>query len=376
MKRPTIIDIAREVGVSKAAVSYALNGRAGVSPQTRERILDVATAMGWRASSAARALSNDRAANVGIVLARSPEVLRTEPFFMQMLAGLEQTLSADGFSLQLALAADTGTELDTYRRWWAERRVDGVVLTDLRASDPRPELLRELGTPAVFFGTAGPMPGIPVLRADEDEAIRSAIAHVAELGHRRIGHVQGPADLQHTVRRADALRRAVGETPGLSVHHASGDYTEEGGVRATRRLLSAPNPPTAVIYDNDVMAVAAVVHAEELGVRVPAELSVLAWDDSMLCQVVRPAITAFAHSVVVDSATKKSQRRPRLLIDRLSAQLELRAKRDRNDVWSFDLQPLAHSGARWPLHLPKRRVPASGLVQVEYLQSGQGRAVC
>ncbi|MEU6262175.1 LacI family DNA-binding transcriptional regulator [Saccharopolyspora shandongensis] len=303
MKRPTIIDIAREVGVSKAAVSYALNGRAGVSPQTRERILDVAAAMGWRASSAARALSNDRAANVGIVLARSPEVLRTEPFFMQMLAGLEKTLSADGFSLQLALAADTGTELDTYRRWWAERRVDGVVLTDLRVSDPRPELLRELGTPAVFFGTAGPMPGIPVLRADEDEAIRSAIAHLAELGHRRIGHVQGPADLQHTVRRADALRRAVGGTSGLSVHHASGDYTEEGGVRATRRLLSAPNPPTAVIYDNDVMAVAAVVHAEELGVRVPADLSVLAWDDSMLCQVVRPAITAFAHSVVVDSAT-------------------------------------------------------------------------
>ncbi|SDZ12630.1 transcriptional regulator, LacI family [Saccharopolyspora shandongensis] len=303
MKRPTIIDIAREVGVSKAAVSYALNGRAGVSPQTRERILDVAAAMGWRASSAARALSNDRAANIGIVLARSPEVLRTEPFFMQMLAGLEQTLSAEGFSLQLALAADTGTELDTYRRWWAERRVDGVVLTDLRVSDPRPELLRELGTPAVFFGTAGPMPGIPVLRADEDEAIRSAITHLAELGHRRIGHVQGPADLQHTVRRADALRRAVGETPGLSVHHASGDYTEEGGVRATRRLLSAPNPPTAVIYDNDVMAVATVVHAEELGVRVPADLSVLAWDDSMLCQVVRPAITAFAHSVVVDSAT-------------------------------------------------------------------------
>ncbi|MFI0467249.1 LacI family DNA-binding transcriptional regulator [Saccharopolyspora sp. 5N102] len=303
MKRPTIIDIAREVGVSKAAVSYALNGRAGVSPQTRERILDVATAMGWRASSAARALSNDRAANVGIVLARSPEVLRTEPFFMQMLAGLEQTLSADGFSLQLALAVDTGTELDTYRRWWAERRVDGVVLTDLRVSDPRPELLRELGTPAVFFGTAGPMPGIPVLRADEDEAIRSAITHLAELGHRRIGHVQGPPDLQHTVRRADALRQAVGEAPGLSVHHAPGDYTEEGGVRATRRLLSAPNPPTAVIYDNDVMAVATVVHAEELGVRVPADLSVLAWDDSMLCQVVRPAITAFAHSVVVDSAT-------------------------------------------------------------------------
>ncbi|MCI2417843.1 LacI family transcriptional regulator [Saccharopolyspora sp. K220] len=303
MKRPTIIDIAREVGVSKAAVSYALNGRAGVSAQTRDRILDVAAAMGWRANSAARALSNDRAASVGIVLTRSPEDLRTEPFFMQMVTGLEQTLSVHGFSLQLAWTADTATELATYRRWWAERRVDGVLATDLRVSDPRPALLRELGTPAVFFGTAEPMAGIPVLRVDENDVVSSAIEHLTGLGHRRIGHVQGPPELRHTVRREEVLNRIVRESPGLAVSHERGEYTEEGGVRATRRLLATPNPPTAIIYDNDVMAVAAVVHAVELGIRIPEELSVLAWDDSMLCRVVRPALSAFAHDIVNDAAT-------------------------------------------------------------------------
>ncbi|WP_158628554.1 LacI family DNA-binding transcriptional regulator [Saccharopolyspora rhizosphaerae] len=297
MKRPTIIDIARAVGVSKAAVSYALNGRGGVSQETRERILEVATQLGWRASSAARALSSDRAATVGVVLARSPEVLRTEPFFMQFVAGLEQTLSAHGFSLQLALASDPVTELETYRRWWAERRVDGVLLTDLRVDDPRPALLRELRVPAVFFGTERPMAGIPVLWVDEHDIADSAVALLAGLGHRRIGHVQGPAQLRHTARREREVGRAAAETPGVGLVRDQGDYTEDGGVAATARLLDAADPPTPIIFDNDVMAVASVARAEELGVRVPADLSVLAWDDSMLCRVVRPAITAFSHDV-------------------------------------------------------------------------------
>ncbi|MER5389667.1 LacI family DNA-binding transcriptional regulator [Saccharopolyspora sp. NPDC002686] len=303
MKRPTIIDIAREVGVSKAAVSYALNGRGGVSPQTRERILEVAAELGWRASSAARALSSDRAASVGMVLARSPEALHTEPFFMRMVAGLEQALSEHGVSLQLALVADTATELATYQRWWAERRVDGVVVTDLRASDPRPRLLRELGTPTVFFGTAEATPDSSVLLVNENDAARTALAHLAGLGHRRIGHVQGPRSLQHTVRREEALRAAAREHDGVVLSRAPGDYTEEGGMRATRRLLAARDRPTAIVYDNDVMAVAAVAGADDLGIEVPAQLSVLAWDDSMLCRIVRPAVTAFAHGVAEDAAT-------------------------------------------------------------------------
>ncbi|GAA4880229.1 MULTISPECIES: LacI family DNA-binding transcriptional regulator [Saccharopolyspora] len=302
MKRPTIIDIAREVGVSKAAVSYALNGKGGVSPETRERILDVAAALGWRASTAARALSSDRAASVGVVLARPPELLGTEPFLMRLVAGLERTLSAYGVSLQLALTSDTETELATYRQWWAERRIDGVVLTDLRTADPRPGLVRELGVPAVLFGTAGPVPGITALRSDDERTARSAVAHLVELGHRRIAHVQGPDNLRHTLRRAAVLGDTAHELAGIELHREVGGYTEDGGLRATRRLLAARPRPTAVIYDNDVMAVAAVAHADELGVRIPAELSVLAWEDSMLCRVVRPAVTAFDHDVTADGA--------------------------------------------------------------------------
>lgn len=195
--------------MSKAAVSYALHGRSGVSAETRERILDVAARMGWRASSAARALSSDRAASIGFVFARPPELLRTEAFFTQLLVGIEQTLSEHGVSLQLALASGTDEELATYRRWWAERRVDGVLLTDLRVSDPRPPLLRELGAPAVLFGSSAGLAGTPVLLAEERADALRVVDHPAELGHRHVGHVRGRWDLQHTRRWWRARRSWV-----------------------------------------------------------------------------------------------------------------------------------------------------------------------
>lgn len=303
VKRPTIVDIARQVGVSKAAVSYALNGRGGVSAETRERILDAAERLGWRASSAARALSNDRTASVGFVFARPPELLRTEPFFMQLLAGMEQTLSEHGVSLQLALASDVDTELATYRRWWAERRVDGVMLTDLRVDDPRPPLLRGLGAPAVLFGAPSRMTGTPVLCGDEVQDVDQIIEHLAALGHRDVGYVRGAWDLQHTRRRSAALGEAVRERFGTDLAQVHGGSTEQGGLAATRELLAAHPRPSAVIYDNDVMAVATVARAAELGVRIPGDLAVIAWDDSMLCRVVEPAVTAFEHDVVADAAT-------------------------------------------------------------------------
>jgi DNA-binding LacI/PurR family transcriptional regulator len=230
-------------------------------------------------------------------------VLRTQPFFMQLVAGMEQTLSEHGVSLQLALATDQDTEMATYRRWWAERRVDGVLLTDLRVSDPRPPLLHSLGAPAVLFGAPGRISGTPVLRTDERHDVDKAVEHLTALGHRTIGHVQGPADLQHTRRRSTALREAVRNRIGTDVVQAEGSYTEQGGISATRRVLAAKPRPTAIIYDNDVMAVAVVASAAELGVRVPADLAVLAWDDSMLCRVVQPAVTAFAHDIAADAAT-------------------------------------------------------------------------
>src|SRR6478735_7972254 len=147
MPRPTITDVARAAGVSKGAVSFALNDRPGLAPDTRQRILDVAADLGWTPSSRARALSVAKALAVGLVVARPPEIFRADAFFPAFISGLETVLSQHGHALLLMVAEHD--DVTTYRRLAKEGRVDGVFVTDLRVDDPRPALLEQLGMPNV-----------------------------------------------------------------------------------------------------------------------------------------------------------------------------------------------------------------------------------
>ena len=142
-RRPTISDVARRAGVSKGAVSFALNDRPGVAPETRDRILAVARELGWTPSHRARALAASRSMAVGLVIARPPETLGADPFFPSFIAGIESALAPLGQSLLLQVVPDRERELAGYRRLAADGRVDGVFLTDLRVGDPRPALLAE-----------------------------------------------------------------------------------------------------------------------------------------------------------------------------------------------------------------------------------------
>lgn len=291
-KRPTIADIAEAAGVSKGAVSYALNGKAGVSEATRARVLEIAGRMGWHPSSAARALSDGRAGAIGLVVDRPAWVLGIEPFFMQLISGVEAGLAATDTALLLQVTEDAGAEEAAYRRWWGERRVDGVLLVDLREDDPRLGLLGELGLPAVVVGHATGLSGVPSVWIGDGAAVRETLAYLTAMGHRRIARVAGPAHFVHTRERGEAFASTAAELGLGGVMCVHTDYSGEDGARATRRLLSGPARPTAIVYDNDVMAVAALGVTQEMGVRVPGELSLVAWDDSELCRLVHPALTA------------------------------------------------------------------------------------
>ncbi|WP_438484342.1 LacI family DNA-binding transcriptional regulator [Streptomyces sp. S186] len=297
-RRPTIKDIARRAGVSESAVSFALNGRPGVSDGTRARIRRVADELGWQANSAARALSGERAGCLGLVLARPARTLGVESFFLQLVSGIQEVLSARHTALLFQVAEDLDTECALYRRWWAERRVDGVLVVDPRTDDPRPALLAALGLPAVTIGgPAGPAPAGALLStvwADDARAMARILDHLHGLGHRRIVHLAGLPGLAHTARRIHSLRTEAARR-GLDarqVRSVTTDYSDAEGAAATRRLLDAATPPTALVYDNDVMAVAGASVAAGRGIPVPGRLSVVAWDDSPLCRVAHPPLTA------------------------------------------------------------------------------------
>lgn len=296
MRRATITDIARAAGVSKGAVSYALNGRPGVSDATRQRILAVAAEFGWHPSSAARALSDGRAGVLGLIVDRPARTLGIESFFMQLISGIESTLSANSIGLLLQVTDDRSRELAAYRRWWAQRSVDGVIIVDLVRDDPRVALLEQLQMPAVVIGGPKGLGHLPGIWSDEGGAMTAVVEYLAALGHRRIARVAGLTQLWHTQLRTEALDAAA-ERLGLAVTTVNTDYTGEAGASATRALLARRPAPTAIIYDNDVMAVAGVSVAHEMGVAIPRELSIVAWDDSPLCQLTHPQLSAVSRDI-------------------------------------------------------------------------------
>src|SRR5690349_1050729 len=178
MKRPTIADIAQRAGVSKGAVSYALNGQPGVSEATRQRIVAIAREMGFNPSSAARALSGASSRAVGMTLCRPARILAVETFFMRLISGFEAELAAHGFALTLQLVSTPEDEVEVYRRWWGERRVDGVFVTDLRLADVRIPVLRDLRLPAVVIGGPGDTGPISQVWSDDGPAIDQVVRYL------------------------------------------------------------------------------------------------------------------------------------------------------------------------------------------------------
>ncbi|MGJ6969836.1 LacI family DNA-binding transcriptional regulator [Streptosporangium sp. G11] len=294
-RRVTIRDVAALAGVSPSAVTIALHNRPGVSAATKERIIRAAQSLGWQPNLAAATLSGHKVHTVGLAIARPARLLSLEPFYMEFISGIESVLSQRSCSLLLRVA-ETEDEVNVHTQWWRGGRVNGSILVDLKIDDPRIPALAELGLPAVVVGhpsLAGPFTS---MWTDDAAGMHEAVRYLAALGHRRIGRVSGPANLGHTAIRSAAFEQAIADT-GAQGHTAVADFSANQGARACRSLLLAADRPTAIIFDNDIMAVAALGVADEFGMSVPRDLSILAWDDSQLCQLIRPALSAMNHDV-------------------------------------------------------------------------------
>jgi len=282
--RPTVFDVARRAGVSTAAVSYAMNELPGVGDETRERILKIAQDMGWEPSAPARALKQARAGAVGLVLPHDPEDLQLEPFSVPFLAGVEQTLGTHDCALLLQMTASYGGAVDLapYARLLKAGRVDGLLLTDPQRDDPRFPMLAASGLPAVVVGQTGDPCPLPVLETSHVAGMAQAAELLLSLGHRRIGFVGGLELYEHVRARRriwETTIRRAGIAPGPIAY---ADSTDPTGADATEAVLDDPTRVTAIAFTTDLLAVAGVARARELGRSVPATLSVTGFDDSPL----------------------------------------------------------------------------------------------
>lgn len=237
--------------------------------------------------------STDR---IGLVFVRQTSAPHAEPFFNQVMVGLDDGLTDAGRSLLVRRVDNAADELAVYRQWHHQRAVDAVVVKDLVEHDPRPGLLHDLGISYVMLADVTQLDGQPAVHTDNAQSMRDAMAYLIGSGHRHIARVAGPTGLIHTRIRTEAFvaEAASAQITGTVV---SGDYSEDSGRRLTSEILASTPTPTAVVFDNDLMAVGGLSVALELGIAVPDELSLLAWDDSGPCQLARPSLSALSHDV-------------------------------------------------------------------------------
>lgn len=294
----TIFDVAKASGVSSSAVSYALNGKPGVSEATRAKVLEVARELGWKPNGAAQSLAQSKTRRIGLVLGYDPQLLAVEPYMMSLISGLGAELEEKDYSLLVRMSMDHDDEDAIIRDWIATSNVDAMLLLNLEIGDSRIETMKQNPQmPVLAVADASLTAGLPTLASDDAAAVGLAVRHLYDLGHRSIARVAGPEELGHSYIRDAAFSEATTEL-GIRYRCLHTDYTPASGADATRRLLSVNPSPTAIIYDNDVMALAGESVAAIQGVRVPEDLSIMSWDDSFMCEAAHPGITALNRDIV------------------------------------------------------------------------------
>lgn len=286
-----ISDVAAAAGVSKALVSYALNDRPGVKDATRAHIVAVAESMGWTPSLRARSLSESRAFAIGLVFRVSPEDLAGDQYYTSLMAGLQSVLSTSHYSLVTEVVESIEAESEAYRRLARDGRVDGVVIVDLRADDARFDIVRDNGLTFVSLGYPPAPTTMPVLVYDETQAIQDVVDHLVAAGHHRVAQVVGPQSGKPAQVRRELYQRMLGQAGLDSSVWIESDYTAAGGRDATTQLLDLADRPTAIVYSNDLMAIAGMSTCFARGLRVPDDISIVGWDDVTVAQYLHPALS-------------------------------------------------------------------------------------
>ncbi|MDI5974842.1 LacI family DNA-binding transcriptional regulator [Amycolatopsis magusensis] len=279
--RVTIRDVAERAGVSVATVSKVLNQRYGVAATTSARVRSVIEELGYEASLVAQSLRNHRTNVIGILVAD------LEPFSTELLKGAADAIRGSGFELVVYSAGGRTDDQAGWERRYLSRLsgtlVDGALLVTPAASlEPRE------GTPVVAVDPHTGSAELPTIDSDNLSGAQLAVEHLLGLGHRRIALLKGRPDLQSAHLRETGYRRALAAA-GVPVDEnlvQVGAYDPEVSAASARLLLDSPDRPTAVFAANDLSAIATVEVANELGLRVPEDLSVVGFDnipESVLC---------------------------------------------------------------------------------------------
>ncbi|WP_431874923.1 LacI family DNA-binding transcriptional regulator [Amycolatopsis sacchari] len=300
---PSLIDVARAAGVSTATAGRALGGYGQVSERTRERVLAAAAELGYRPNGLARSMITGSTHTIGVVVADV-----ANPFFATALSGITDVAQPAGFEV---LLANTGGALAAEQRAvsvMSEKRVDGMIVAAAQPGEgTHLKHAMEAGVPVVLIDRqVSGVPEADSITIDNEHAAAEAVAHLLELGHRRIGVITEAGDqlarLRAGTRRRGLFPSAVRLRGYVRALDAAGVEVDEALVAPARyergsaydallSLLDLADPPTAVLCTDNVLASGAYRAAQDRGLRMPEELSLIGFDDEPWTTLVRPELT-------------------------------------------------------------------------------------
>jgi LacI family transcriptional regulator len=309
IKRPTQADVAKTAGVSRATVSYVLNDqidqRIPISVETRQRVMSAITKLGYVPDARAQSLRSGSTRIIGVLLP-----LYENPHFWRILRGISSEAEAAGYSLLLSHSSLTAEQELNSLRELSQQRVDGmIILLELNLrSQTISEQLRRSRLPIVKLGTT------TAVANRYTQGTRALMEHLFSLGHQRIGFVHGVIDECQGQDRLLPYREMLASV-GVTVDHTllreCGPYLEDG-YQAAKDLLCQPQPPTALLAINDLLGMACIRAAVDLGMRVPQDLSVASFDDIPFASYTVPRLTT-----VTSDAEGDGRQAVQLLLKRL-----------------------------------------------------------
>jgi LacI family transcriptional regulator len=287
-------DVAAAAGVSITTVSHVLNNTRPVSDELRRRVLEAVAASGYTTNGVARALATRNTMLIGVVMS-----FLSNPFFAPLVSAIEKTARRHGYTLLLTDNHENAADETDQVKIMLDRGVDGVILAPAAAhAEPVLDLLTRRGAPTVLVDRFVDQRFDEVC-VENVESTAGLVAHLAGLGHTRIGFVSGRSGLSTTIERLAGYRAGL-ERAGLPFERAlvrSGASRIGPAGQAVRALMAADRPPTAIVSANNAMTVGVLRGLRDLGIRVPEDVAVVAFDEIAWADLMSPALTTVAQPI-------------------------------------------------------------------------------
>ena len=297
----SIRDLAKHLGISIGTVSRALNGRSDVNDETRRRVFAAAAELGYVPNQSGRSLRQGTTNAIGFIVETNSETSEHgDTFFTTIYDGVQRVFAEHHLDLVVLLCPSEQDPVDHVRRVVARRFVDGLFISQTQRHDRRIDYLIERGIPFMALGRSLSGGSHPWIDLDFEAAATQAVNRLVARGHRRIGLVNPPSELNLGYVFADAYRAAlagngIAYDPALLVR--AEQTSEEGGYRVVDRLLALDDRPTAVVLVNEIMAIGIYRRLHEVGIVPGRDMAIIGFRQSPQSRFLSPALTCFRCSL-------------------------------------------------------------------------------